>query len=339
MGNFCSRTNRVRAVNSTSSCADQAPRTEEEILQNASLKRFSFQELKKATRKFRADIVLGEGGFGKVYKGWIDEHSMAATKPGSRTTIAVKMLKQDSLQGHNEWLAEIKFLGHLHHPNLIKLIGFCFENEHRLLVYEFMPGGSLNNHVFRRDSRFGWSLRMKVCLDAAKGLAFLHNASPEVIHRNVGTSDILLDSNYNAKLSDFGLARYESHMSTRVMGTYGYAAPEYVATGHLSTKSDVYGFGVVLLEMLSGRRVIDRSRPSGEQNLVQWAKPYLSRKRKIVRVMDAQMEGQYSWDIALKVAKVTLKCLSPEPRTRPTMNEVVATLEQVQDSRIRLIDR
>ncbi|KAK7842841.1 putative serine/threonine-protein kinase pbl10 [Quercus suber] len=219
---------------SYSASMPMTPRSEGEILQATNLKSFAFTELKMATRNFRPDSVVGEGGFGSVFKGWIDEHSMTATKPGTGMMIAVKRLNQEGLQGHKEWLAEINYLGQLHHPHLVKLIGYCLEDEHRLLVYEFMPKGSMENHLFRRGSHFqplSWNLRMKVALSAAKGLAFLHNAETQVIYRDFKTSNILLDSNYNAKLSDFGLARDgptgdKSHVSTRVLGTYGYAAPE-----------------------------------------------------------------------------------------------------------------
>lgn len=215
------------------------PRTEGEILQSSNLKRFSYSDLQKATRNFRPDSVLGEGGFGFVFKGWIDEHTFTATKPGTGITVAVKRLNQEGFQGHKEWFTEINYLGQLHHPNLVKLIGYCFEDEQRLLVYEFMPGGSLENHLFRRSSYFKplpWIIRMKVALNAAKGLAFLHNAERKVIYRDFKTSNILLDSDYYAKLSDFGLAKdgptgAQSHVSTRVMGTDGYAAPEYLHTG------------------------------------------------------------------------------------------------------------
>ncbi|KAK1572028.1 hypothetical protein Q3G72_026489 [Acer saccharum] len=242
-------------------------------------------------------------------EGWIDEHSFAATKPGTGMVIAVKRLNQESSQGHKEWLAEVNYLGQLYHPHLVKLIGYCLEDEHRLLVYEFMPRGSLENHLFRRGSYFqplSWNLRLKAALGAAKGLAFLHSAETKVIYRDFKTSNILLDSSYNAKLSDFGLAKDgptgdKSHVSTRVMGTYGYAAPEYLATGHLSAKSDVYSFGVVMLEMLSGRRAVDKNRPSGEHNLVEWAKPYLANKRKIFRIIDNRLEGQYSLEGAHKL--------------------------------------
>eukprot|EP00257_Ricinus_communis_P022499 XP_015582241.1 probable serine/threonine-protein kinase PBL9 [Ricinus communis] len=290
---------------------------------------------------FRPDSVLGEGGFGSVFKGWIDENSFAATKPGTGVVIAVKRLNQEGFQGHKEWLAEVNYLGQFSHPNLVKLIGYCLEDEHRLLVYEFMPRGSLENHLFRRGSYFqplSWNLRLKVALGAAKGLAFLHSAENKVIYRDFKTSNILLDSNYNAKLSDFGLAKDgptgdKSHVSTRVMGTYGYAAPEYLATGHLTARSDVYSFGVVLLEMLSGRRAIDKNRPSGEHNLVEWAKPYLANKRKIFRILDNRLEGQYPMEVAYKAATLTLRCISTEPKFRPNMDEIVTSLEQLQDSK------
>eukprot|EP01018_Ginkgo_biloba_P021265 Gb_15134 [translate_table: standard] len=316
-----------------------SPRTEGEILQSSNLKSFCFTELKNATRNFRPDSVLGEGGFGCVFKGWIDEQTLVAAKPGMGMVIAVKKLNQEGLQGHKEWLAEVNYLSQLHHSNLVKLIGYCAEDDHRLLVYEFMPKGSLENHLFRRGSYYqplSWSLRIKVAVGAAKGLAFLHSAESKVIYRDFKTSNILLDSNYNAKLSDFGLAKDgpsgdKTHVSTRVMGTYGYAAPEYVATGHLTTRSDVYSFGVVLLEMLSGRRAVDKNRPCGEQNLVEWAKPYLSDKRKLYRIMDSRLDGQYSIKGAHGAAMLALHCLSPEAKSRPHMKEVVETLEQLQN--------
>nr|GMC92809.1 receptor-like cytoplasmic kinase 176 [Ipomoea batatas] len=320
--------------------APMTPRHESDILESSNLKNFTFNELKIATRNFRPDSVLGEGGFGCVFKGWIDENTFKAARPGTGLIIAVKRLNQEGLQGHKEWLTEITYLGQLSHPNLVKLIGYCLEDDHRILVYEFMPRGSLENHLFRRSSYFqplSWNLRMKVALGAAKGLAYLHSPEAKVIYRDFKSSNVLIDSNYNAKLSDFGLAKDgpidgESHVSTRVMGTYGYAAPEYMATGHLTASSDVYSFGVVLLEMLTGRRVVDKNRPNGEQNLIDWAKPYLASNRKILRVMDPRIQGQYSLSGALRVALIAVKCIAPEPKSRPNMNEVVAELEKLQDS-------
>ncbi|RWR78512.1 Protein kinase domain-containing protein [Cinnamomum micranthum f. kanehirae] len=307
-------------------------------MNEVSPKIFSFAELKKATRKFSRDTFLGEGGFGQVFKGWIDEKTLAQTKAGSGMAIAVKKMNSESWQGREEWQSEVNFLGSFSHPNLVRLLGHCEEDKELLLVYEFMPGGSLENHLFRRCSAFqplSWSIRLKIAIGVAQGLAFLHTLERPIIYRDVKTSNILLDLNYNAKLADFGLALsgpYESsYVSTCVVGTHGYAAPEYVAAGHLYVKSDVYGFGVMLLEMLSGLRALDKNRPSGKQNLVEWAQPYLSDQRKLLsRVMDKRLEGQYPSEGAVQAAQLILKCLVSQPRKRPSMTEVVETLEQIQ---------
>ncbi|XP_031381056.1 probable serine/threonine-protein kinase PIX7 isoform X2 [Punica granatum] len=300
------------------------------------LLQFTFQELKSATGNFRPDSILGEGGFGYVFKGWIEENGTAPAKPGSGITVAVKSLKPDGLQGHREWVAEVGFLGQLHHPNLVKLIGYCIEDDQRLLVYEFMTRGSLENHLFRRAIPLPWSNRIKIALGAAKGLAFLHGNPEPVIYRDFKTSNILLDSEYNAKLSDFGLAKAgpqgdKTHVSTRVVGTYGYAAPEYVMTGHLTSKSDVYSFGVVLLEILTGRRSMDKKRPSGEQNLVTWARTYLADKRKLYQIVDPRLELNYSIKGVQKVSQLAYSCLGRDPKSRPTVDEVVKVLTPLQD--------
>ncbi|WOK92696.1 serine/threonine-protein kinase [Canna indica] len=233
--------------------------------------------------------------------------------------------------------AEVNYLGQLSHPNLVQLIGYCCEGNHRLLVYEYMACGSLEKHLFRRVClTMPWSTRMKIAIGAAKGLAFLHGAERSIIYRDFKTSNILLDADYNAKLSDFGLAKEgpmgdQTHVSTRVMGTYGYAAPEYIMTGHLTARSDVYGFGVVLLEMLLGRRAVDKSRPSRQQNLVEWARPLLIHNRKLLKILDPRLEGQYSNRVAMEVASLAHQCLSQNPKGRPIMNQVVETLENIQN--------
>ncbi|KAL1832484.1 hypothetical protein ACET3Z_002135 [Daucus carota] len=315
------------------------PRREEEALKSPKYKIFTFNDLAVATRKFYPDSLLGEGGFGRVYKGWIDENTLAATKWGTGLAIAVKRLNVEGFQGCAEWMTEINHLDTLCHPNIIKLIGYCSEEEHRLLVYEFMPQGSVEKLLFRRDSNFKpltWKLRMSIALGAAKGLAYLHSSEARVIYRDLKASNILIDSNYNAKISDFGLATNgpdagESHVSTRVMGTYGYAAPEYITTGHLYLKSDVFSFGVLLLELLAGRRVIDLTLPTTEHNLVDWAKPCLTSKRKILHVIDASMEGQYTVGAALAASLLALQCLSEDHNLRPDANQVVKALEQLQE--------
>ncbi|KAL8227535.1 hypothetical protein R6Q57_015119 [Mikania cordata] len=305
----------------------------EELKVAPGLRKFAFNDLKLATRNFRPESLLGEGGFGCVFKGWIEENGTAPVKPGTGLTVAVKTLNHDGLQGHKEWLAEVNFLGDLVNPNLVKLIGYCIEDDQRLLVYEFLPRGSLENHLFRRSLPLPWSIRMKIALGAAKGLAFLHEeAKRPVIYRDFKTSNILLDAEYNAKLSDFGLAKDgpegdKTHISTRVMGTYGYAAPEYVMTGHLSTKSDVYSFGVVLLEMLTGRRSMDKKRPNGEHNLVEWARPHLGERRRFYRLIDPRLEGHFSVKGAQKAAQLAARCLGRDPKARPLMSEVVECLK------------
>ncbi|KAK4480005.1 hypothetical protein RD792_013062 [Penstemon davidsonii] len=306
-----------------------------EILPTPNLKIYSFLDLKNATKNFKSDMVLGIGGFGTVYKGWVDPKTLAPSKLGSGMLVAIKKLNPESVQGFPEWQSEVSFLGRLSHPNLVKLLGYCSEDTELLLVYEFVQRGSLENHLFRRSVELlSWDIRMKVAIGAARGLAFLHNLDNQIIYRDFKASNILLDGGYNAKIADFGLAKLgpageNSHVTTRIMGTYGYAAPEYMATGHLYVKSDVYGFGVVLLEMMTGLRALDTKRPSNQQNLVDWLKPLLSQKHKMKNIMDARIEGQYSSKAALQVAQLTLKCLEHDPKNRPSTKEVVEALEQI----------
>ncbi|PIM98318.1 Serine/threonine protein kinase [Handroanthus impetiginosus] len=309
-----------------------------EILPTPNLKIYSFSDLKNATRNFKGDMVLGIGGFGTVYKGWVDEKTLVpSSRLGTGMMVAIKKLNPESMQGFEEWQSEVNFLGRLSHPNLVKLLGYCWEDTELLLVYEFMPKGSLENHLFRRNAAvepLPWDVRLKIAIGAARGLSFLHSSDRQVIYRDFKASNILLDGSYNAKISDFGLAKLgpsggNSHVTTRIMGTYGYAAPEYIATGHLYVKSDVYGFGVVLLEMLTGLRALDTKRTNGKHNLVEWVKPLLSQKRKLKSIMDARIEGQYSSKAALQAAQLSLRCLEGEPRKRPSMKEVVEVLEQI----------
>ncbi|VFQ66713.1 unnamed protein product [Cuscuta campestris] len=321
------------SATSVAESSSSTAKLEEELKISSRLRKFTFNDLKLATRNFRPESLLGEGGFGCVFKGWIEENGTAPVKPGTGLTVAVKTLNHDGLQGHKEWLAEVNFLGDLIHANLVKLVGYCIEDDQRLLVYEFMPRGSLENHLFRRSLPLPWSVRMKIALGAAKGLTFLHEeAQRPVIYRDFKTSNILLDADYNAKLSDFGLAKDgpegdKTHVSTRVMGTYGYAAPEYVMTGHLTSKSDVYSFGVVLLEMITGRRSMDKNRPNGEHNLVEWARPHLCEKKRFYRLIDPRLEGHFSIKGAQKAAQLAARCLSRDPKARPMMSEVVESLK------------
>ncbi|XP_024317190.1 probable serine/threonine-protein kinase PBL17 [Brachypodium distachyon] len=304
------------------------------------LRLFTYDQLRHATADFSPRLIVGEGGFGVVYK---------AVVGGAE--VAVKALNPQGLQGDREWLTEVSCLGQYSHQNLVELIGYCCEDDHRLLVYEYMAKGSLENHLFRRSCSLSWTTRVKIALDVAQGLAFLHGAERPIIYRDFKTSNILLDADFKAKLSDFGLAKEgpmggNTHVSTRVMGTYGYAAPEYMATGHLTAMSDVYGFGVVLLEMLVGRRALDPPpRPSSRPGppgpgppagrpvgtLVDWARPILIRGKKLEKIVDRRMEqqgqGGYSARALERVARLAYDCLSQNPKVRPDMARVVKVLE------------
>ncbi|KAK7294454.1 hypothetical protein RJT34_17343 [Clitoria ternatea] len=295
---------------------------------------FTHQELKEITHNFSKSNFLGEGGFGKVYKGFIDDNLRPKLKP---RIVAVKALNLDGKQGHREWLAEVIFLGQLKHKHLVNLIGYCCEDENRLLVYEYMERGNLEEKLFKGYlATLPWLTRIKIAIGAAKGLAFLHEEEIPVIYRDVKASNILLDADYNAKLSDFGLAidgpeKNQTHVTTRVMGTHGYAAPEYIMSGHLTTMSDVYSFGVVLLELLTGKKSVDKKRPSREQDLVEWARPLLKDYHKLERIMDPRLEDQYSTEGARKFAALTYQCLSHNAKSRPTMRTVVKTLEHLKE--------
>ncbi|CAO2840283.1 unnamed protein product [Amaranthus hypochondriacus] len=299
----------------------------------SNLQVFSLDELRIISNNFSyTSNFIGEGGFGAVYKGFIDDK----LRPGvlKAQAVAIKVLDLEGSQGHKEWLAEVIFLGQLRHPHLVKLIGYCCENEQRVLVYEYMSRGNLDNQLFRRCSvALPWLTRMKIALGAAKGLQFLHESNKPVILRDFKAANILLDSNFKAKLSDFGYARDgpegdKSHVTTEhILGTKGYVAPEYVMTGHLTTMSDVYSFGVVLLELLTGKRCMDKTRPRREHCLVEWARPFLKDPRKLNLIMDIRLEGQFSVQGAKIATALAYQCLSHNPKSRPTMSAVVKALE------------
>lgn len=293
---------------------------------------FTIAELRAITRDFSMTNFIGEGGFGPVYKGYVDEK----VKPGLRAQpVAVKLLDLEGNQGHNEWLTEVIFLGQLRHPNLVKLIGYCYEEQHRLIVYEFMTRGSLEKHLFKKyAASLQWPTRLKIAIGAAKGLAFLHEAENPVIYRDFKTSNILLDSDYKAKLSDFGLAKDgpeedETHVSTRVMGTQGYAAPEYIMTGHLTAKSDVYGFGVVMLETLTGKRAIFREAEGGDPvSVVDYAQPSVVAEE-LAKVLDGRAPAPTpnEAEAVELVAYTAVHCVRLEGKDRPAMADIVANLE------------
>ncbi|XP_014507702.1 probable serine/threonine-protein kinase CST isoform X1 [Vigna radiata var. radiata] len=309
-----------------------------QILKWPELKVFSFEELKSATGNFKSDRLLGEGGFGRVYKAWLDENTLTPAKPGSGVEVAIKMFKPGGTQGFAQWQSEVNVLGKLSHPNVVRLLGYCWDEDQFLLVYEFMPNGSFYYHLSERNHEpLSWNTRLKIIIGAARGLSFLHANENKIIFRDFKSSNILLDRNYNAKIADFGLARLgpsegESHVSTKVVGTLGYLDPEYYLTGQVNVKSDVYGFGVVLLEILTGMKAHDTRRPTGQQNLVRWSKPCLSSEKKLKTIMDGKIEGQYSPKAALQAAQLALKCLEDDSNQRPSMKEVLEGLEAIEDN-------
>ncbi|PON88269.1 Serine/threonine protein kinase [Trema orientale] len=287
---------------------------------------FAFRELAAATKNFRPECLLGEGGFGRVYKGRLESTGQV---------VAVKQLDRNGLQGNREFLVEVLMLSLLHHQNLVNLIGYCADGDQRLLVYEFMPLGSLEDHLHDLPpdkEPLDWNTRMKIAAGAAKGLEYLHDkANPPVIYRDLKSSNILLDEGYHPKLSDFGLAKLgpvgdKTHVSTRVMGTYGYCAPEYAMTGQLTLKSDVYSFGVVFLELITGRKAIDNTRAQGEHNLVAWARPLFKDRRKFPKMADPLLQGRYPMRGLYQALAVAAMCLQEQAATRPLIGDVVTAL-------------
>ncbi|KAI3423652.1 Protein kinase domain-containing protein [Psidium guajava] len=304
------------------------------------LRVFSFADLKSATRGFSRALMIGEGGFGCVYRGVVAVPGGAADGSDSRMDVAVKQLNRNGFQGHKEWINEVNFLGVVKHPNLVKLVGYCAEDDERgiqrLLVYELMRNKSLEDHLLARvPSPLSWKVRLKIARDAARGLAYLHEEMDfQLIFRDFKTSNVLLDEDFNAKLSDFGLARQGpaeglSHVSTSVVGTIGYAAPEYVHTGRLTAKSDVWSFGVVLYELITGRRAVERNLPRSEQKLLDWVRPYVSDSKKFSLILDPRLEGQYCIKSAQKLASLANKCLMKQPKSRPKMSDVVEMLGNI----------
>ncbi|KAJ9166909.1 hypothetical protein P3X46_021598 [Hevea brasiliensis] len=306
-----------------------------DIIAGETLRVFTYAQLKAATHNFRRDMLLGRGGFGKVYKGGLKEYVPSEGK--KKSVIAVKKLDTMGRQGFEEWLSEVRILGKLSHPNLVKLLGYCLENEKFLLVYELLQNGSLNYQLFGKGSVWPlpWDIRFKIALGIARGLAYMHTLDAPIIHRDLKSSNILLDKSYNAKISDFGLAflgsfASSSHATRSFSGTAGYMDPKYIATGRLYVKADVYGFGVVMVEILTGLRAIDKRRPTEQWVLVDWVKPYLSSKRKLKKIMDSRLEGKYPYKEASQIAQLAIKCLQQEPKFRPSMKEIVETLEQIE---------
>ncbi|KAH6835920.1 Protein kinase superfamily protein [Perilla frutescens var. hirtella] len=285
---------------------------------------FTLRDLELATNRFSKENVIGEGGYGVVYQGQLI----------NGTPVAVKRLLNNLGQAEKEFRVEVEAIGHVRHKNLVRLLGYCIEGTHRLLVYEYVNNGNLEQWLHGAMHQHGyltWEARMKVLLGTAKALAYLHEAiEPKVVHRDIKSSNILIDDEFNAKVSDFGLAKLlgagKSHITTRVMGTFGYVAPEYANTGLLNEKSDVYSFGVLLLEAITGRDPVDYGRPAPEVNLVDWLKVMVGSRRS-EEVVDPNIDTRPSTRALKRALLTALRCVDPDSDKRPRMSQVVRMLE------------
>ncbi|CAL5399262.1 unnamed protein product [Camellia sinensis] len=286
---------------------------------------FTLRDLEHATNRFSKDNFLGEGGYSVVYQGRLI----------NGTPVAVKKLLNNLGQAEKEFRVEVEAIGHVRHKNLVRLLGYCVEGTHRLLVYEYVNNGNLEQWLhgaMRQHGNLTWEARMKILLGTAKALAYLHEAiEPKVVHRDIKSSNILIDDDFSAKVSDFGLAKLlgagKSHITTRVMGTFGYVAPEYANTGLLNEKSDVYSFGVVLLEAITGRDPVDYGRPAQEEvNLVDWLKMMVGSRRS-EEVVDPNIETRPSTRALKRALLTALRCVDPDSDKRPKMSQVVRMLE------------
>ncbi|CAN6560990.1 unnamed protein product [Malus baccata var. baccata] len=293
---------------------------DEEFERGACPRKFSYRELARATNNFGQEEKLGEGGFGGVYKGII---------PDLESPVAVKRISRGSKQGSKEYASEVKTISRLRHRNLVQLIGWCHERKF-LLVYEFMPKGSLDSHLFKEQSLLTWEARYKIAQGLASGLLYLHQEWDQcVLHRDIKSSNVMLDANFNAKLGDFGLARLVDHgqepPTTAVAGTMGYMAPEYVITGKASKESDVYSFGIVALEICCGRKPIDPKFGSSKVNMVEWVWE-LYGEEKVIEAADPKLCGDFDEKQMECLMIVGLWCAHPDNNMRPSIQQAIQVL-------------
>ncbi|XP_051146110.1 proline-rich receptor-like protein kinase PERK9 [Andrographis paniculata] len=289
---------------------------------------FTYKELLDATNEFSVENLLGEGGFGSVYKGTLVDGRV----------VAVKQLKIGGRQGEREFKAEVEIISRIHHRHLVSLVGYCIFNDSRLLVYDYLPNNTLYFHLHGEGRPvMDWDTRVKIAVGAARGIAYLHeDCHPRIIHRDIKSSNILIDDNFEARVSDFGLAKLaldaNTHITTRVMGTFGYMAPEYASSGKLTEKSDVYSFGVVLLELITGRKPVDTSQPQGEESLVEWARPLLSHAietQDFHELSDPRLQGSYPDAEMFQLIEAAAACVRHSAIKRPKMGQVVRAFDQM----------
>ncbi|KAL3721823.1 hypothetical protein ACJRO7_034202 [Eucalyptus globulus] len=292
-----------------------------EFEKGAGPKRFTYRDLARATNDFTERGKLGEGGFGGVYKGLLSESNME---------IAVKRVSKGSKQGKKEYVSEVKIISRLRHRNLVQLIGWCHEGGELLLVYEFLPNGSLDSHLFGGKTHLTWAARYKIALGLASALLYLHEEWEQcVVHRDVKSSNVMLDSNFNAKLGDFGLARLVDHdmgsQTTVLAGTMGYLAPECVTTGKASKESDVYSFGVVVLEIACGRKPVELRVEPSKVRLVEWVWDLYGRGR-VVEAADPGLNMEFDERQMECLMVVGLWCCHPDYSLRPPIKQVINVL-------------
>lgn len=287
---------------------------------------FTYEELAMATDGFSDANLLGQGGFGYVHRGVL---------PNGKE-VAVKQLKAGSGQGEREFQAEVEIISRVHHKHLVSLVGYCITGAQRLLVYEFVTNNTLEFHLHGKGRpTMDWPTRLKIALGSAKGLAYLHeDCHPKIIHRDIKAANILLDFKFEAKVADFGLAKIASdvntHVSTRVMGTFGYLAPEYASSGKLSDKSDVFSYGVMLLELITGRRPVDSTHTYMEDSLVDWARPLLTRAledRNFDALVDPKLQNDFNPHEMSRMVACAAACVRHSGRRRPRMSQIVRALE------------
>ncbi|KAH6758939.1 Protein kinase superfamily protein [Perilla frutescens var. frutescens] len=289
---------------------------------------YTLRELEKSTNGFADENVIGEGGYGIVYKGVLEDNSK----------VAVKNLLNNRGQAEREFKVEVEAIGRVRHKNLVRLLGYCAEGTHRMLVYDYVNNGNLEQWLHGDVgpcSPLTWEIRMNIILGAAKGLTYLHEClEPKVVHRDIKSSNILLDRQWNAKVSDFGLAKLigseKSYITTRVMGTFGYVAPEYASTGMLNERSDVYSFGILIMEILTGRNPVDYSRPPGEVSIYLSIYIYvypISFTSTSKGVLDPKLPDKPSSRALKRTLLVALRCVDPNAQKRPKMGHVVHMLE------------